>query len=755
MNEIRSPFKTIGTRPVRHDGVDKVTGRAKFGADFSLPGMLVGKTLRSPHPHARIKAIRLDKALKIPGVKAAVTAADMVEFKSEWAGAGRVEVNLYHLSCNVLARTKALYEGHAIAAVAATTSAIADAALAAIEVDYEVLPHVIDEIEAMQPGAPLLFEEMTTRGANPPPTTPSNIAKEFEVISGDVAAGFAKADVIVERTFKTRAVHQAYIEPMAAIADVTEDGQCTIWSCTQGQFQARAHCAKFLGMDMAKIRVIPAEVGGGFGGKLNVYLEPLVVMLSKKAGKPVKMVMSREEVFRGTGPTSGGTVTVKMGVTKDGKITAGEAKLIFQAGAFPGSPVGNAAMTAFAAYDVADVRAIGYDVVSNRPKCSAYRAPGAPISAFAVEGVLDEIAQRLKMDPIELRLKNAVREGSKTAYGMKFAKIGFIETLEAAKKHPHYSAPLKPNQGRGVASGFWFNGGGDSTAAVNISEDGNAMLITGSPDLTGSRVSLAMMAAEVLGIDVSKVQPAVGDTNAIGYTFVTGGSRTTFATGMAVVEATKNVVKDLCRRAAMIWEVEADAVVWEDGHARPAGANVGKFKPLSLKDIAGQAGKTGGPISGHASLTAQGIGPAFGTHICDVDVDRETGRVTVTRYTIVQDAGRAIHPSYVEGQLQGGVVQGIGWALNEEYIYGKDGKLQNPGFLDYRLPVASDVPMIDAVIVEVPNPGHPFGVRGTGEVPIVPPMAAIANAVANALGMRIHELPLSPPRVLAALDRKA
>ena len=745
-------FKWVGKRPIRPDGVDKVTGRASFGADFALPGMLIGKALRSPHPHARINAIDAEKALALPGVKAVATAADLPELSPEWIGAGRVEINFRNLSSNVLARGKVLYDGHAVAAVAATTAAVADEALSLIEVDYEVLPHVIDVEEAMKPDAPLLHEDMITRGLTPPPEKPSNIAKQVEFVLGDTKIGFGKAEVVVERSFTTRPVHQGYIEPHAVVASASEDGQSLIWSSSQGQFMVRSYCAKLLGIDVSQLRVIPAEIGGGFGGKVLVYTEPVALLLSRKTGRPVKMVMTREDVFRGTGPASGAAMRIKIGADKDGKITAAEATLKYQAGAFPGSPVMNGCMTGFAPYDIENVKVVGYDVVTNRPKCAAYRAPGAPIAAFGVESLLDELAERLGIDPLELRANNAAKEGTQAAYGPRFGPIGFAETLQAVREHPHYKAPLGPGQGRGVASGFWFNGAGESSAAVNVNEDGTAVVVSGCPDIGGSRASLAIMAAEVLGIDVEKVRPIVADTSSIGFNHLTGGSRVTFATGMAVVESARDVVRQLRERAAGIWDIGLDAVTWKDGCAHPASSNAGDFEPLSLGDIAAMAAKTGGPISGRASLNAQGAGPAFGTHVCDVEVDRETGRVTVLRYTVAQDAGRAIHPSYVEGQMQGGVAQGIGWALNEEYIYGEDGRLQNPGFLDYRIPVASDLPMIDTVIVEVPNPAHPFGVRGVGEAPIVPPMAAVANAIADAAGVRLTDLPMSPPRVLTALD---
>ncbi len=745
-------FKWVGTRPVRPDGVDKVTGRAMFGADFSMPDMLIGKILRSPHPHAHIRSIDVRKAVALPGVKAVATAADLADIPAGDESVGEGPASLRDWSRNVLAREKVLYDGHAVAAVAATSAAVADEALALIDVDYEILPHVIDVLDAMRDDAPVLHEDLFTTGVEPRPDTPSNVAKRVEFTLGDTEAGFAEADVVVERAFRTQAVHQGYIEPHAVIANTAEDGQSQVWCPSQGHFLIRASCAKLLGIDISQLRVFPAEIGGGFGGKIDPYLEPVALVLSRKSGRPVKMVMTREEVFRATGPTSGAALTVKIGARKDGTITAAEATMMFEAGAFPGSPVGAGCMTGFAPYDLANVRTVGYDVVSNRPKCSAYRAPGAPIAAYGIESVLDEIARRIELDPIDFRLKNAAHEGTKAAYGPRFGTIGCIETLTAARDHPHYGAPLGPNQGRGVAAGFWFNFAGDASAAVNVNEDGTAVVTYGNPDIGGTRAAMAQIAAEVLGIDYDKIRPVVADTSSIGFNDITAGSKTTFTAGLAVHEAAKDVVGQLRERAAKMWDIGVDAVVWENGAARPASSNAGDFDPLSLADIAAMTGKTGGPISGHASLAATGAGPTFATHICDVEVDTEIGRVSVLRYTAIQDAGRAIHPSYVEGQMQGGAVQGIGWALNEEYVYGSDGRLQNPGFLDYRIPVASDLPMIDTVIVEVPNPGHPYGVRGVGEVPIVPPMAAVANAVANATGVRIRELPMSPPRVLAALD---
>ena len=739
-------YKWIGTRPIRPDGLDKVTGRANFGADMTFPEMLHGKVLRSPHAHARIRSINVKPALALEGVKAVITGADLPTFDpSEMIGPTAV----WDLARNIMARDKALYDGHAVAAVAATTARQAEAALGAIEVDYEVLEPVMDLDTAIAPDAPILDEAMRAQGQDPKPEGPTNVASHTQIGRGDVEAGFKAADVIVEREFTTKTVHQGYIEPHAVVARTGQDDQSVVWCCTQGAFMVRAFSAKILGLSLNQIKVIPSEIGGGFGGKTTVYEEPLAVLLSRKTGRPVKMVMSREEVFRATGPTSATRIRVKAGATKDGKLTAAEATLMYEAGAFKGSPVTPGMMTILTPYDLPAVKIDGYDVVVNKPKVAAYRAPGAPMAAFGAESVIDEVAEKLGMDPVDFRLKNAAKEGVTAPYGPKFGAIGLVDTLEEAKSHPHYKAPLGPNQGRGVATGFWFNAGMQSSANVSLNEDGTAVVVSGNPDIGGSRASLSMMAAEELGIPVERVRPVVADTETVPYSDLTGGSRVTFATGMAVVEAARDVITQLRQRAAAIWDVDADSVIWEDGRARTDDDE----QVLTIEELAKGAARTGGPIAGRASLNARGAGPSFATHICDVEVDKDTGSVSVIRYTTIQDAGKAIHPSYVEGQMQGGAAQGIGWALNEEYIYDAEGHLENPGFLDYRIPVASDLPMIDTVIVEVPNPTHPYGVRGCGETPIVPPLAAVALAVKNATNVPMRDLPMSPPRVLEALEQ--
>ena len=738
-------YKIVGTSPVKHDGFDKVTGRAKFAADAFVPGMLIGKILRSPHPHAIVKKIDVSKAVALPGVKAVVTRDDFPEIKAGTGGGDMTRI--------AMAREKVYWEGHPVAAVAATSESIAKKALKLIDVEYEVLPHVIDPVEAMRPDAPILHDYLRTKGAKGPDAEkPTNVVERLELSIGDAAAGFAEADVVVEHSFDTKPMHQGYIEPQSCIATYSDDGQVELWCCTQAPWVYRDRLTEVLKIDSSKIRIQQSELGGGFGGKTTFYLEPVAIVLSRKAKCPVKMTLTRGEVLRATGPVSGTHSRIKMGCKKDGTIVASEAELIFQTGPYTGSAFVNAPQAMLTRYDIKNVKTVAYEVVSNRPKVSSFRAPCVPQIVFGVEGIVSEMAKKVGMDQLDFRLKNAIAEGHKTIYGETFTRIGFVETLQAAKACDHYKSPVPAGQGRGIACGFWFNRGGETAGSMNLAPDGTVTITLGTADVAGSRMSMSMMAAEEFGIPVDRVRSVLADTHSLGYNRVTAGSRTTFSSGMIVVDSARKIITELCRRAAKIWDVPEDGVVFEDGHCRPASSNVGKFPPLSMKDIASKTTYTMGSISGHSEMNVTGAGPGFAVHIVDVEVDKETGLVAIKRYTIVEDAGKAINPHQVEGQFQGAAVQGIGWALNEEYVFGADGKLQNPGFLDYRMPVASDVPMIDTVIVEVPNPKHPFGLRGVGEVPLTPAMAAIANAIGEVIGIRPKSLPMSPPKVLELIE---
>ena len=739
-------YRVIGTRPIRHDGADKVTGRALYGADFQMAGLLHGHILRSPHAHARIRRIDTSKAEKLPGVRAVLTAADFPLGPDRIVDLGEGDTPLSYARGNVLAAGKALYRGHAVAAVAATSLHIAEEAAGLIEIDYEVLPCVLTAPEAMKDGAPIVHEDLKTKEFGEQTGRVSNVAEHFRHAMGDVNAGFAEADVVVEREFNTATVHQGYIEPHTSTALWNNDGRVLIWTSTQGAFVVRDVTACLLDVPVSRVKVTPMEIGGGFGGKIPVYLEPVAALLSKKTGRPVKITMSRKDVFEGSGPTPGSYIKVKIGAKKDGHITAAQAYLAYEAGAYPGAMVGPGAMCVFAAYDIANVVIDGFDVVVNKPSTAAYRAPGATNAAFATETVVDEIAEKLGIDPLDFRLKNAAKEGTRRADGPKYRRIGCVEVIQAMKKHLHYSAPLEgPNRGRGVAIGFWFNVGLPSSCTISVNADGTVNLVEGSTDIGGTRTSVAMQAAEVLGIPAEDVRPTVVDTDSVGFTAVTGGSRTTFATGWAAYEAAQDIMRQMKERAAKLWETDAGSVTEERGVFRASD------KSMTFAELSAKLEQTGGPVVGRGAVNPRGVGGSFSGSIADVEIDPETGKVTVLRFTAVQDAGKAIHPSYVEGQMQGGSAQGIGWALNEEYYMSRDGAMMNSSLLDYRMPTALDLPMIATEIVEVANPGHPFGARGVGEANIIPPPAAIANAIYRAAGVRMQRLPMNPPAIMEAI----
>ena len=745
-------YKVIGTRPIRHDGTEKVTGQAIYGGDTRFPGMLYGHVLRSPHAHARVKSIDTSKAEALEGVRAVVTGADFPPTTADdMIDLGEGPTSLKSMRGNVLALDKVFYKGHAVAGVAAINPHIADEAIALIEVEYEVLPPVLDVRQAMEDNATLLHENMTTTAFGEDTGKKSNVSLHLNHVLGDPDAAFASADVVVEREFTTATVHQGYIEPQNATAMWKTDGHLTVWTSTQGAFTTQKQLGAVLDHPISKTKVVPQEIGGGFGGKIPVYLEPVAALLSRKTNKPVKLIMTRADVFEGTGPTPGSYVRVKLGANKDGKLVAGEAYMAFESGGYPGSPMPCGVMCVFGCYEIPNGRIDGFDVVVNKPRSFAYRAPCSTQVALATETVMDEIAEQLGLDRLQFRLDNIAAEGTRRVDGVVYPRIGARETLEAIRDSEHWQAALTgDNQGRGISIGYWFNVGLKSAVTASVNKDGTVNLVEGSTDIGGSRTSIAMQFAEVVGLAAEDINPQVADTSSIGYTDVTGGSRTTYATGWAAYEAAHDVIRQMRERAAKLWECVDDQVEFDDGIFRHSGDAAKKY---NFKELANELDETGGPVVGNGTVDpASGVGGSFAANIADVEVDLETGKVGIVRFTVVQDAGKAIHPSYVEGQMQGGSVQGIGWALNEEYFYTDDGNMANSTFLDYRIPTALDLPMIEPIIVEVPNPGHPFGVRGVGEANIAPPPAAIANAIYQAVGVRLRELPMRPERVVAALQ---
>ncbi len=505
------------------------------------------------------------------------------------------------------------------------------------------------------------------------------------------------------------------------------------------------------------IKVNPVEIGGGFGGKGNAYLPPVAALLAKRTGRPVQMQMDRKSVFESTGPSPGGKIKVMMGVDDDGAIQAATAEIMFEAGSYPGSAVGSAATCMFSPYAIPNMRVDGYDILLNIPPAGAYRAPGAPQASFACESVIDEICEERGWDRLEFRLKNSSKEGSRRVDGIALTNHGLEEVQRAAMGSDHWNSPLEKRgsdgklRGRGVASAYWPNGGGESSVLLTLGADGAVAMSTGSADLSGIRVAIAMQVAEVLGIPADDVHPTIPDTDSIGYAGVSGGSRTAFATGHAGYNAAHSLVSKMEKRAAGLWGIELGDVQFADGIFS---SRTDPELRLPFRDLACRLGFAEGAITASESVNLTSAGAGTATHIVDIEVDPETGKANVIRYTSIQDVGKAVHPAYVEGQLEGAAAQGIGWALKEEYYFDDRGEMLNSSFLDYRMPTALDVPPIETVLVEVPNPLHPFGVRGVGEVALIPPLAAVRNAIYDAIGVYLYELPMKPNRILAALEEK-
>ena len=755
----------LGQRLAKVDGLERVTGEAIFGADVKLSGMLYGKILRSPYPHARIRRIDFSNALSHPGVVAVVTAGDVrqAKQKDEEASAESGPQGTYDpgheeeeastdrpsSGRTVFADSKALWAGQAVAAVAAKSPELAEEALKLIEVDYEVLPAVMDAEEAVKSNAPLLHPRLYTQTLGDQPTQPSNIATHLEVDRGDVTEGFKIADVIIEDTYRTVMVHQGYIEPRATVAKVESDGKITVWSSSQGSFSIQQQLSQILGLPLTSVKVIPTEVGGGFGSKTQGVLEPVAALLARKAGRPMKMVMGRHEEFQAGKPGAPSVIHLKMGATRDGKIVAAEMKVIMDGGAFPGGPVGAATTVGLGYYNIPNLHIDGYDVVTNKPPVGAYRAPGAPQTAFAVESHVDRLAESIGMDPLELRLKNVSEEGDELPTGVPLARIGFRKTLETVREHPAWNTSISgPNRGKGLACGMWIGGRQPTSATLKVNPDGTLALAVGMVDLTGTRTAYTQMVAEEFGVAPEDVVVTVLDTDTAPYGPTASGSKSTYIMSVAIKDACDQVKDELAQHAAAQLDLPVDQVEYRSGQVQSKGD---PERIISLGDLARASVSSGsGPIMKTGKTSALPMAPSFAAHVVDLEIDPETGKVTIINYTAFQDCGFAVNPSQVEGQMQGGAVQGIGWALTEGYVF-KDGVMQNPTWLDYRMPTALDLPMIDTNLIQVPNPVGPYGVRGVGEIPIVMPMAAIGNAIAKATGVRLTELPMNSERVFFAM----
>ena len=750
--EKEQSFKVIGKRLARVDAKERVTGEACYPADLSLPGMAHAKILRSPLAHARIRRIDTTRAEALRGVLACVTAAD---FPAVPLGStipmGEVGYDMWMVAAINMARDKVYWVGQPVAAVAAVDQHTAAAALALIEVDYEPLEPVLGILAAMAPEAPVLHEHVFTKGVEPRPKTPSNVCSRVLIARGASAPALAEAAASARLRVEVDTAHQGYLEPQVALAQVDANGFATVWASTQGQFTAELMIARMLALPASKLKIVPLEIGGGFGGKIAIHGEAVAVRLAQKCRRPIKLVLTREEVLQGgSGPAAGAVIDVAVAAERDGRLLAIEGTYRMDAGGLPGLSPSLLMQASAALYQCPNLHLEGFDVVTNKPRTEAYRGPGGIQAAFAVEQAMDMLCQELGLDPLDFRKRNAAVTGSTMPIGTPFPAIGLTTILDAVGRHPSWLDPIGTGaypRGRGLALGYWRGTSMTSAAHITIAGDGRPMVTMGAVDLSGTRSTMAQVVAEEFGLSIEDVHVETGDSKSVGYSDGAAGSRVARTMTAALVEASADALGQLRRRAAEKLQCAPHLLRYAAGvfRAPPPGSAA-----ISLAELM-QATLTDGAVVGRGVSSKLPLGVEIGAHVCDVEVDTDTGLVTVLRYTAFQDVGLALNPTAVEGQIEGSVVQGLGWALLEGFDYAADGRLRNASLLDYRMPTALDVPRIESVIIETPVPNVPYGVRGVGEVPIVPPAAAVANAIARAVGVRVRRMPMTPERVLAAI----
>ena len=734
-------FKVLGQNHPRVDAYDKVTGRATYAADVYLPGMLACKLLPSTHNHAKIVTIDTTRAAALPGVRAVITGTDFPDVRF---GSGALRDRY------IMPRDTVNFIGEPIAAVAADDEATAQEALELIEVVYEDLPAIVNPIDSMQSDASTVHPDLESYDGYGF-TIGHNVSTLLDADRGDVDQAFTDADVVIEDVYRSQGINQGFLEPMACVADVEPNGRLVIYASTQGPYQIRAGLASVLEIPVSRIRVVAMELGGGFGAKLRLTFEAFPALLAMRTGRPVKLVNTREEAFTMNGPRLPVTNYIRSGVMNDGTITAREAYTIFDVGAYLGAGPNSGIGHGIGAYRVPNFRLRSYGVYTNKIYVGSYRASGVADMTFAVESHMDHIAQELEIDPYDLRVKNALREGDVSVSGAVVPTNGLMETLEAIKTAMDWPRELEDGHGIGLALCEWRSGSGPSTASISVNDDGTVSLLTGSTDISGSDTSLAAITAEAMGIGMDQVIVAKRDTDMAPYTGQSGGSRVVYSQGTAVKRAADETRDKLIALAAERLGLPEEALGCDDGRVyvmdnEPQGLT---FAQLAAASITSR----GGPIIGTASLSTMPYTPVFAAQAAEVKVDRDTGQVRVLRYVQAQDVGTAINPMAVEGQLEGGVVQGIGRALTEDQQFDAEtGAVRNPSFAAYLMPLAMDMPQIENVLINVPAPDGPFGARAVAEPPGFGPPAAIANAVYDAVGVRINELPLSGERVLAALQ---
>ena len=754
-----SDFSFVGRPTPLIDGGAKVTGHLKYTADLRLPGMLHARFVMSTYAHAKIKGIDKDEALAVPGVHAVLTAADLPPL----APSSRARL--------MLARERVIFVGHPIALVLAENEAAAADGAECVEVDYEPLPAVTTIDAALAEDAPLVWptgiptgaEDEAAHGADSGGETEdseeqtSNIAGRTKMQKGDAEQAFAQADVIVERTFETPMVHQSSIETQALIAQPhpMTDG-VTMWGSIQSPFGVRLTVAEALGVPESDVNVYGMPVGGAFGAKFGLY-EPLVALVAVTVGRPVSLILTRGEELLTTNPAPALRFAGKLGFKRDGSLLAMQAHVIADTGIYPSGLGGFAAFQFANFYPTPNLLLESVNVVTFKQSVGAYRAPTSPTAFMAVETLFDEAAEELGMDPIELRLKNAAKTGDLMPDGDEFPPIGMVETLQAVRQHPLWrnrAESKEKGRGVGVAIGGWMGGLEPGAAVCKLNRDGVLQLQIGSADLSGTPTAFALLAAEVYGLDPEQLRFVYSDTDSSPYAGGVGGSKTLYTLGNAVIRAAQEARRQTLAIAAEEFEVSAEDLEIIDGKVQVKGF---PDRSLSLGEIAGKSMNFDGkyePVHSSGRQAVTDRAPSFSAQIAEVEVDEETGEVNVVNLAVVQEVGRAINPMAVEGQMQGGATQGIGWALYEEMRYDDDGQLLSGSWMDYAMPDAMQAAPIQTEILEIPSISGPFGARGVGEPPVIPTVAAIANAVAHATGVRLTQTPMTAPRVLTALKRR-
>lgn len=738
-------FSVIGKPVPRVDAVDKVTGTARYAADMNLPGMLWGKFVRSPHPRARIKRIDTSKAAALPGVLAVITQASLgasATIESE------DKVHGIKASSKLFADEEVRYQGQKIACVAAMSAEIAAQAAELVEVEYDLLPAVDDVLEAVKPNAPLVRPDAKTATA-PDGTELKNIAGETHSEHGNVEAAFAECDVIVEDDYFIPRVHQTYIEPHACLAKVEPNGRVTVWTSTQSIFSIRSGVASTLGIPMSKVNVIGMTIGGGFGGKFGPLIHPYAVILSQMTGRPVKLVLSREEEMLDGRPAPGAWIRVKTGAKKDGTILARQAFALWDSGCEPGASI-HATGRILGVYKFPNIKVDAYAVYTNKPGTTAYRAPGAPQGSYASEAQLDRVAAELGIDPVDLRLQNMAEAGDKRVTDRRpLSRVAFKETLrQVAESVDWWNRKKEPNQGWGVAVGEWTNGAGPGSALVSIQEDGTVRVFSGCMDISGTDTGMGQIAAEVLGVPMEDVFVIRGDTDSSPYATGSGGSVVLFSMGNAVKRGAEALRDRMLGLAADHLEVDRESLEIADRKVRVKGD---QERGVTLTELAQISLRTlGGPLVGTGTFASQPSHPVIAAQIVKVQIDPDTGRMELLKLAGSLDVGRAINPYEVEGQMEGGIVQGVSWGWMEEMQFA-EGRMLNTHLSDYRIPTTMDVPEITSHLIEVESENGPFGIKGIGEPPITPAPAALHAAVADATGVRINTLPLTPERIYTAL----